>query len=934
MTPQELEQTVMLAADVSKPRVQWEATNMLTQWLNTSNDAGFSLIQLLKWSQQEAATFFALTTLQRLDLKPEERIELRSLLLSYSSSLATYMQVKVGVVLAKIIQQDFVTSWNSAFDELHKIGSPILYLRTLDALFEASYSEIDPATRELKDVLRGLSKGGTITIPVEQTISAQIIKRLLTLLAQEEQPVLTLTVLKRMISWVDLSLVLQENVMSLLFRSLHQQDPDAAILVVETFSELVGRGMDAPKKVALLQDAKILDSIDANVNLETLDESPIEVVIEVAKFVNVTGLELILAWEDKIVPDSLWHKVLALFFRCFAYGDIDVSGAVIPLACRIGISMEKNHAPSRSLLPQLLSVMYEQMKYPTDFQFDYEDEDEAEEEVYRTDLRKLSQRLVLAVPDTCLQFLCEALANLPLPISSSTTRDIEAALRLVYHYCEGARPSPGLKTVMKNETFLAILAALHRSDITAHPHREVLLLYYDVAVRYAAIFEKQSDLLPHFLGALSGNRGIQHEHARVRSRSCYFLLKLVKGLAKVMRPYVETAVTGIHSLLSNPVQYPLRPDDALYLFEAIGILLGKTGLSEELQQQSLTKVMTPHVRNIEELLRSPDLSHDPERYGTMLSDSVAAIACLGKGFYAPPESVQIVLAETMNISLSVFRALPAHDGVRKNCTGLWQRMTQCLGSKVLACTPQFLELQIANCTAEDVQTAAQMMNQCCIKFKQDASPALDAALLPFLRKCHSLVPPSENGDIPPHLRTEQLIIQKLTFVVLQHIVANRATSVLVSSQNAGSFKNILQIMSDGALNPENPVIQKTCIQFFRDLVDQWGQEVNGANGIGGDYVRYLYECFCPDMLKCILSPLFDEKDAMQARCIYEFAQLLLSLKTTRGADEFTQCVVHGCLQNIGCPSNILGGFRAASDDKEFELCLKETLKVLKTNGSG
>jgi hypothetical protein len=58
MTPQELEQTVLLAADVSKPQRQWEATNMLTQWLNTSNDAGSSLIQLLKWSQKEPALFF------------------------------------------------------------------------------------------------------------------------------------------------------------------------------------------------------------------------------------------------------------------------------------------------------------------------------------------------------------------------------------------------------------------------------------------------------------------------------------------------------------------------------------------------------------------------------------------------------------------------------------------------------------------------------------------------------------------------------------------------------------------------------------------------------------------------------------------------------------------------------------------------------------
>ena len=933
MTPQDLEQLVLLAADVSKPQRQWEATNMLTQWLNTSSDAGSSLIQLLKWSQQEAAMFFALTTLQRIELKPDERRELRTLLMSYSSSTATHMQIKVGVVLAKIIQQDFVTSWNSAFDDLYNTGNAILYLRTLDALFEASYSEIDPVTREMKDFLRGISVGATSpSIPVEQTISAHILERLLNLVARDGNPVLTLTVLKRMISWVDISLIMQESVMHFLLRSLQQQDPDAAVLVVEAFSELVGRGMDAEKKVALLQDAKILENIAASVNLETVDASPIEVVIEVAKFVNVTGMELIPSWEERKVADGLWHQVLALFFRCFGYDDIDVSGAVIQLACRIGISMEKANSPCRGLLPELLNVMYERMKYPVDFQFDYEDEEESEEEVYRTELRKLSQRLVRSIPDICLQFVCEALASLPIPISSSSTRDAEAALRLVYHYCEGVRPSPGLKVVMKNDTFLAILAALHRSDISTHPHREVLLLYYDVAVRYAAIFEKQPDLLPHILEALSGVRGIQHEHVRVRSRSCYLLLKLVKALVKIMSPYVETAVTGIHGLLSNPSKYPLSADDSLYLFEAIGILLGKTGLREDLQQQSLTKVMTPHIQNIEDLLKSPGLNHDSERYGTMLSNSVAAIACLSKGFHAPPLSVQLVLLETMSVSLSVFRALPSHEGVRKNCTGLWQRMTQCLGSKVLSYTPQFLALHISNCNSDDIQIAAQIMNQCCLKFKQDAAPVLDDALLPFLRKCHSLIPNTENGLVAPHLRTEQLSIQKLTFVVLQHIVTHNATEVLVSPQNAGSFEDVLQIMNDGALAVENPLVQKTCIQFFRDLVDQWGkeeQQVNGAGSIKRDYIRYVYEHLCPAVLKYLLSPLYDERDAMQSRIISEFGHLLFSLKRTRGTDEFVQYVVRGNLQNIGCPPSVLVGFQAASDESEFELCLQEAIKVVK-----
>jgi exportin-T len=224
-----------------------------------------------------------------------------------------------------------------------------------------------------------------------------------------------------------------------------------------------------------------------------------------------------------------------------------------------------------------------------------------------------------------------------------------------------------------------------------------------------------------------------------------------------------------------------------------------------------------------------------------------------------------------------------------------------------------------------------MINQCCIKFKQEATPALDAALLPFLRKCHTLMPSAENGEIAPHLETERLSVKKLSYVVLQHVVTHRATAVLLTPRNTPNIEEVLKIMSGGALDVEEPVIKKTCIQFFRELIDQWGPQVNGANGFERSYIRYVYESFCPGMLKCFLSPSFDETDAMQSRSINEFAQLLFSLKTSRGADEFTQCVIVGCLQKIGCPPHVLDAFQTASEAKQVELCLKETIKVLKIN---
>ena len=65
----------------------------------------------------------------------------------------------------------------------------------------------------------------------------------------------------------------------------------------------------------------------------------------------------------------------------------------------------------------------------------------------------------------------------------------------------------------------------------------------------------RAELLSAFLVAMTGEKGLQHPHSRVRSRSCYFLLKLVKTMKNVMRPYVETVIGGIQGRLEKVVAF-------------------------------------------------------------------------------------------------------------------------------------------------------------------------------------------------------------------------------------------------------------------------------------------------------------------------------------------------------------------------------------------
>jgi exportin-T len=554
MTPLELEQCVLLASDVTCPK-SYEATAMLQAW---SVDCGV-LLTVITTTQHEQVLFYCLSTFLRSTTTTctyEQRVSLRNYLLAGFPSKAPphHLPTKAAVVLAHLIRVDFPHAWSTAFEELQQQAPPLVFFRTLVALQEEE--DTREGADQIKDAMRG-----SLGVAPSQSITARLMDKLFAHVAAQQQNdsddsilllLLALQVLQKFASWIDLSLLVQDRVMTLVFGSLSSPNPKVGVAAMKTLQELVGRGMDNDRKLALLVETDMLRKLHQSVNLQVVDASPIEVVIEVAKLIDATGQELapmmIMMIEQPHSTNNgretlllLWPQVMELFFRCLAFDDIDVSGAVLPLAGRL-TTMQDDKTPAS----QLLAIMYRQMIYPADYQFDYyANDDEAEEEVYRGELRKLYQKLVRACPQTCLQFLCQALANLPVPLSSAGATELEAALRLVYHYCEGIRPPPGLKVVMKNETFRAVLVALQQSDITDHSHREVLLLYYDTSVRYYPIFLDQPELLPKVLESLSGERGLQHAHPHVSSRSCYLLLRLVKSVVKVMRPYVETAVTGI-----------------------------------------------------------------------------------------------------------------------------------------------------------------------------------------------------------------------------------------------------------------------------------------------------------------------------------------------------------------------------------------------------
>jgi exportin-T len=410
------------------------------------------------------------------------------------------------------------------------------------------------------------------------------------------------------------------------------------------------------------------------------------------------------------------------------------------------------------------------------------------------------------------------------------------------------------------------------------------------------------------------------------------------SLSKLLRPFVETAVSGIQALLAQSSTQPnlLRVEDVMYLFETIGILVGKTGLDATQQQQYLTSLLTPHIQAMEEILSKTDVTRDVQHYGEILSCSISATTHLSKGFSKqPPIGVQTVLVETMRVTLRAVEALPSSESVRSKAMVLVQRMILCIGDKVLPFCPPLLFHLIANCTSDDILFVSQIFIQLCTKFKQRAVDVIDSPLMPFLRKCQSVVPQAEaavDSDSPPHLRTEQLSIQKLAYAVLLSIVTNQATRVLLSTANVASLESVLRTVSDGAVLVRDGVIQRTCIKFFRELVKQWGEPpVSSSASVASDelvyrrgFMSFAIQVFLVGMMRTFSDVTFNLQDANQSRCVSELSHVLFG------------CLVYDADATLTSVSSVLPnahGLRAATDVDLLDKALRELLVASRSGPS-
>ena len=346
----------------------------------------------------------------------------------------------------------------------------VLYLRILSSIHDEIADVIVTRTSaetkrntELKDILRARDAQKVTTS--WQEILTQWRDR------NDAVVEMTLKVIGKWISWIDISLVVNQETLNLLFPLVGRTNPsngedkvrDAAI---DTFTEIVAKKMKATDKIAMivfLNLGEVISQLIASPalnDLRTTSSYDTDLAEAVAKLANNVVFDIVKVLEDaqvatdtRVQAEQLLQSFLPLLLRFFSDEYDEICSTVIPSLTDLLTFLRKAQPlpPAYSaMLSPILNAIIQKMRYDETSSWGNEDEqtDEAEFQELRKRLQVL-QKSVAAVDEALyVEILSNVVGNtfqqLDQQGGQMDWRDLDLALHEMYLFGELTVPNSGL----------------------------------------------------------------------------------------------------------------------------------------------------------------------------------------------------------------------------------------------------------------------------------------------------------------------------------------------------------------------------------------------------------------------------------------------------------------------------------------------------------
>ncbi|KAF9200449.1 pre-tRNA nuclear export protein [Haplosporangium sp. Z 27] len=421
--------------------------------------------------------------------------------------------------------------------------------------------------------------------------------------------------------WIDISLIVNERFVSLIYSFLMATSIRNA--AADCLTDIVKKGMkplDKLQLISILGIVEVLQQIDLSSDSEFRER--------IARLVNNLGLQLCQIWQDTnpqansnypptANPTAYTHisQLVPILLQFLRDEDDNVSEAVFGFLREIlnifkTIKKATGSLPQEQkiLLRQILESIVMKMKYGEDMDWacvaiaggsesvgtigedSIGDEDMLDFLELRRELKRFYDQIASlsasltttflhsAVTTTLSTFVNEKAAGSP---GSSDWRDLELALYLLYLYGEAIKGVPQFAVVPPSvganggkilhpvapagsplTPLGECLYEMCKSGVSAFPHPSVSANFFEIACRYANFFEIRPDCIPDVLEAFVDARGLHHPISGNRTRAWYLFWRFSKDLRFKLTPYVQTVLNSIQDVLTVEATLPplLGPD--------------------------------------------------------------------------------------------------------------------------------------------------------------------------------------------------------------------------------------------------------------------------------------------------------------------------------------------------------------------------------------
>ncbi|BDD59182.1 pre-tRNA nuclear export protein [Monascus purpureus] len=805
------------------------------------------------------------------------------------------IQNKIAQTLTFLFSTLYASGWESFFDDILSLtyksssstsrDSPtgiIFYLRVLNAVHEEigdvlvsrSRAEQDRANA-LKDLIRQRD--------VQKIASSW--KEILSEWRDGNDTIveMSLKAVGSWVSWIDISLVVNQEMLDLLFQQLGRaQQPELRVgeekvrdAAIDVFTEIIGKKMKAEDKIDMIIFLNLDTIVSQLSNSPPLHDNRFtykydtDLAETVAKLINFTVVDVVRALELESIPTETREKANTLLqvflphiLRFFSDEYDEVCSTVVPCVNdllsylrKISKSNPAVAAQYSSMLLPILKAIIAKMRY--DETSTWGDEEDQTDEAEFQELRKrlgVLQHLIASVNE---QLYIEAISelvgatfeNLRHSGAQLDWHDLDLALHEMFLFGDLAVKSGSLyvKGVPHNqaaERLIEMMKRMVESDIRSFTHPATQLQYMEISVRYSSFFHYHTHLIPGVLESFL--QLIHHPVKKVKMRSWYLFQRLVKQLKAHIGNVAQTVIEALGDLLVIHAELPTESSDGdssedhegsadavfnsqLYLFEAVGTICSTPALTPDKQVLYAQSVLNPIFMDMERHL--PAAKSNDERALLQIHHDIMALGTLVKGFSdwvpgssgpstLPAPEVSETFYQVSEVTLVALESLKSSFNIRTAARFTFSRLIGVLGARILPQLPRWIDgLLTQTSTRDEMALFLRLLDQVIFGFKTEIYAILDTLLTPFLQRVFAGIADPTTGT-DDEIHLAELKREYLNFLLA--VLNNDLGAVIISERNQPIFETLISTIEHFSKDVEDYTTAKMAFSVLSKMSSSWG----------------------------------------------------------------------------------------------------------------